>query len=51
VDAKLPALAGGKVPVEVIFPATQAVSGPRTDTQLRAAALPVSAASQPDRIM
>jgi hypothetical protein len=45
VDAKLPALSGGRVPVTVDAPV--AVTGPLTDAQLRAAAVPVSAAALP----
>lgn len=53
IDAKLPALSGGSVPV--VGPLTDAelratavpVSGPVTDAELRASALPVSAASLP----
>ena len=41
--ARLPALQSGNAPVTVVnFPSTQAVTGPLTDAQLRAAAVPVS---------
>lgn len=39
---KIPDLISGRVPVDVTFPTTQPVSGPLTDTELRASALPVS---------
>jgi hypothetical protein len=50
IDGKIPAQVGGKVPVDIgapsvsvsNFPATQPVSGPLTDTQLRNAPVPVS---------
>jgi hypothetical protein len=50
IDGKLPALSGGRVPVEATGPLTDTqlratavpVSGPLTDTQLRATAVPVS---------
>jgi hypothetical protein len=61
IDTKTPALVTGRVPVDgsgvtqpvsgsvaiTNFPGTQAVSGPLTDTQLRATAVPVSAAALP----
>lgn len=46
VNGKLPTLSGGRLPVDGSG-VTQPVSGPLTDTQLRATAVPVSAASLP----
>jgi hypothetical protein len=46
IDAKLPALVGGRIPVDGSG-VTQPVSGPLTDAELRASAVPVSMASAP----
>lgn len=46
IDGKAPALVGGRVPVDGSG-VTQPVSGPLTDAELRASAVPVSAASLP----
>ncbi len=46
IDAKLPSLVSSRVPVDGSG-VTQPVSGPLTDTELRASAVPVSAATLP----